>query len=158
MLYILLSNSEPKDGESLNILDGNNYSTLDNDEYSYQDDNNFIVNKNDDVFDDEVSKTPFEYPKNDNIIQKIFYFICFPLNFMIYYTIPNLKINFWKKFYPLTFFISLIWLTLFSYIMVWMITIIGKSFISIISHLPNELNFLFFFYFFLAIHFVYLTQ
>lgn len=80
--------------------------------------------KNDDNDDDEL-KSPFDFPSNKNIFYKIFYFICFPLNFLIYYTVPNLKINFWKKFFLLTFLMSLIWITMFSYIMVWMITIIG---------------------------------
>ena len=81
------------------------------------------------MIEDEVAiKHPFDYPKNENIFKKIFFIICFPLNFSIYYTTPNLKMQFWKTFYPLTFLVSLVWLTLFSYCMVWMITIIGFTF------------------------------
>ena len=73
-------------------------------------------------------KTPFEFPRDESIPQKILFIVCFPLNLIIFYTIPNLKIQFWKRFYPLTFIVSLIWLILFSYVMVWMITVIGYTF------------------------------
>ena len=91
--------------------------------------NGFKDIKNDDVIEEvEIVKTPFDYPRDERITQKIFFVICFPLNLIIFYTIPNLKIQFWKRFYPLTFIVSLIWLIMFSYIMVWMITVIGYTF------------------------------
>lgn len=127
---------EPKNEETENIFDSSNYNTLEDDtDFNEKNEphNGAYINYNNEgtndlVEESDVVKTPFEYPREDGIIQKIFFFVCFPLNFIIFYTTPNLKIKFWKKFYPLTFVVSLIWLTLFSYIMVWMITVIGYTF------------------------------
>lgn len=42
-------------------------------------------------------------------------------------TIPDCKSEKYKNWYPFTFLLSMIWISFYSYIMVWMITIIGST-------------------------------
>ena len=80
---------------------------------------------------DAAPTSPFSLPKSDQTtVQKTVFFVCWPFSLILYLTIPNSKRSYWKKFYLLTFFMSLVWLSLFSYLMVWMITIIGKKLIN----------------------------
>ena len=49
-----------------------------------------------------------------------------PLHAALFYTIPNVKQN--PNKFLLTFFASITWTAVFSYIMVWMVTLIGFTF------------------------------
>ena len=67
-----------------------------------------------------------------------------PIKLLFYYTIPDCRqprfilyfcfINFivfddrWFQWYPITFIMSIVWLCVFTYLMVWMVTIIGFTF------------------------------
>jgi sodium/potassium/calcium exchanger 4 len=73
--------------------------------------------------------TPFKLPGADQpLIERIKYYSCWPLIAALYYTIPNCRKREKQKLFGVTFFISLIWLSLFSYVMLWMITVIGYTF------------------------------
>ncbi|KAK3796508.1 hypothetical protein RRG08_003228 [Elysia crispata] len=48
-----------------------------------------------------------------------------PLNAVMYITIPDCRQDSMRKWFLVTFFMSLVWLSAFSFLMVWMITIIG---------------------------------
>ncbi|XP_065556737.1 probable sodium/potassium/calcium exchanger CG1090 isoform X2 [Artemia franciscana] len=48
-----------------------------------------------------------------------------PIQILCKYSIPDCKEEKATKYYIIAFFVSLVWISLFSYIMVWMITIIG---------------------------------
>jgi hypothetical protein len=85
--------------------------------------------------------SPLILPSKDkNIKEKLRYYICWPTFLVLYYTIPNSRDEKWGKFYLITFFMSLIWLSLFSYIMIWMITIIGKSSLTIKLYHNHKMN------------------
>ena len=74
--------------------------------------------------------SPFSMPPSDQkSVEKIKFFLFWPITFILFITIPNSKKKTWAKFYLLTFIMSLVWLSLFSYLMVWMITIIGYTFL-----------------------------
>ncbi|RWS22044.1 potassium-dependent sodium-calcium exchanger-like protein 3 [Leptotrombidium deliense] len=49
-----------------------------------------------------------------------------PLHASLFYTIPNCKVK--TNLFMLTFFMSVFWTAVFSYIMVWMVTLIGHTF------------------------------
>lgn len=49
-----------------------------------------------------------------------------PLYAVLYYTIPNCKRN--QSLFLATFLVSIVWIASFSYIMVWMVTLIGYTF------------------------------
>uniref|UniRef100_A0A8C5MP75 Solute carrier family 24 member 4 n=1 Tax=Leptobrachium leishanense TaxID=445787 RepID=A0A8C5MP75_9ANUR len=54
---------------------------------------------------------------------------CFswPLICMLYFTIPNCSKPRWENFFMLTFILSTMWIAIYSYVMVWMVTVIGYT-------------------------------
>ncbi|BFY98872.1 hypothetical protein BsWGS_01912 [Bradybaena similaris] len=48
-----------------------------------------------------------------------------PICFLLYFTVPDCRQDRFRKWFWITFFMSLVWLSVFSFLMVWMITIIG---------------------------------
>ncbi|KAL0105116.1 hypothetical protein PUN28_016639 [Cardiocondyla obscurior] len=53
--------------------------------------------------------------------------LVYPIHFMCRATMPDCRQEKWRSWYPFTFCISMIWISFYSYIMVWMITIIGST-------------------------------
>ncbi|KAJ8317452.1 hypothetical protein KUTeg_005356 [Tegillarca granosa] len=56
---------------------------------------------------------------------QILWFISLPLKVLLYISVPDCRHKRWRKLYIITFIMCLVWLSAFSYVMVWMITIIG---------------------------------
>ena len=56
------------------------------------------------------------------------WFISWPLLFLFFFTIPNCNNPRFSSWFLLTFLMSIIWITGFSYIMVWMICLTGFTF------------------------------
>ncbi|KAL5016604.1 hypothetical protein ScPMuIL_006193 [Solemya velum] len=59
--------------------------------------------------------------------KKAIYIIAFPLKLLLFVSVPDCRQRRWRRWYVLTFTMSLVWLSAFSYLMVWMITIVGYS-------------------------------
>uniref|UniRef100_T1IQP5 AD domain-containing protein n=1 Tax=Strigamia maritima TaxID=126957 RepID=T1IQP5_STRMM len=51
--------------------------------------------------------------------------ITLPVQAILYYSIPNCHKQRWEKWYLLTFCNSMLWIAFFSYILVWMVTLVG---------------------------------
>ncbi|XP_078391843.1 sodium/potassium/calcium exchanger 3-like [Cetorhinus maximus] len=68
---------------------------------------------------------PFKVP--DERCDVVKWLISWPLSFLLYCTVPNCSRARWEKYFMATFICSTLWIALFSYIMVWMVTIIGYS-------------------------------
>lgn len=68
---------------------------------------------------------PLLKPESANLITLIMWYIVFPIHYLCRLTMPDVKQDKYKNYYPLTFLISMIWISFYSYFMVWMITIIG---------------------------------
>ncbi|PVD30430.1 hypothetical protein C0Q70_09696 [Pomacea canaliculata] len=51
-----------------------------------------------------------------------------PLSALMFLTVPDCRRPSCRKFFWLTFLLSLVWLSLYSFIMVWMITVVGYTF------------------------------
>ncbi|XP_073484069.1 sodium/potassium/calcium exchanger 3 [Aquarana catesbeiana] len=66
---------------------------------------------------------PFELPSG--AANRIKWVITWPLSFLMYFTVPNCAKPRWEKWFMVTFIASSIWIAAFSYVMVWMVTIIG---------------------------------
>ena len=68
---------------------------------------------------------PFEIPTKK--ISKIIWAVFFPINLLLFCTVPDCRRETFKKFplYFLTFLISAVYFALFSYILVWMAVIIS---------------------------------
>uniref|UniRef100_A0A674GGS5 Solute carrier family 24 member 4 n=1 Tax=Taeniopygia guttata TaxID=59729 RepID=A0A674GGS5_TAEGU len=74
---------------------------------------------------EQDSLTPFSVP--DGKMNKIKWLLTWPLIFLLFTTIPNCSKPRWEKFFMLTFILSTLWIALFSYFMVWMVTVIGYT-------------------------------
>jgi solute carrier family 24 (sodium/potassium/calcium exchanger), member 4 len=73
------------------------------------------------------TKDPLLKPESAGIFTLIYWHIVFPIHFMCRWTMPDVRQDRYKNLYPLTFLISMVWISFYSYFMVWMITIIGYT-------------------------------
>uniref|UniRef100_A0A8C1WZG2 Solute carrier family 24 member 4b n=1 Tax=Cyprinus carpio TaxID=7962 RepID=A0A8C1WZG2_CYPCA len=69
--------------------------------------------------------SPFRLP--DGCMNRIKWLISWPLLLILYFTIPNCAKSRWEKYFMLSFILSTVWIAIFSYFMVWMVTIIGYT-------------------------------
>ncbi|XP_038582912.1 sodium/potassium/calcium exchanger 4 isoform X2 [Micropterus salmoides] len=69
--------------------------------------------------------SPFRLPRNWG--SKVKWLLSWPLLLLLYLTIPNCAKPRWEKFFMLSFILSTVWIAVFSYFMVWMVTIIGYT-------------------------------
>ncbi|XP_053314792.1 sodium/potassium/calcium exchanger 3 [Spea bombifrons] len=73
--------------------------------------------------DNDGPFTPFEIPAGN--ANRLKWVLTWPLCFLMYFTVPNCSKPRWEKWFMVTFVASSIWIAAFSYVMVWMVTIIG---------------------------------
>uniref|UniRef100_A0A646QFR9 Sodium/potassium/calcium exchanger n=1 Tax=Hemiscolopendra marginata TaxID=943146 RepID=A0A646QFR9_9MYRI len=71
----------------------------------------------------EDNESAFEMPHGAR--RQFMWFLSLPLNFICYITVPDCRKPRWRKWFIITFIMSLVWISIFSYVLVWMITIIG---------------------------------
>ncbi|XP_030069945.1 sodium/potassium/calcium exchanger 4 [Microcaecilia unicolor] len=69
--------------------------------------------------------SPFSIPAGG--ANKLKWFFSWPLICVMYFTIPNCNKPRWENLFMLTFILSTLWIAIFSYIMVWMVTVIGYT-------------------------------
>ncbi|XP_041661560.1 sodium/potassium/calcium exchanger 4 isoform X2 [Cheilinus undulatus] len=69
--------------------------------------------------------SPFHIPRG--IGSKLKWLLSWPLLLLLYLTIPNCAKPRWEKYFMLSFILSTVWIAVFSYLMVWMVTIIGYT-------------------------------
>ncbi|XP_038123552.1 sodium/potassium/calcium exchanger 4 isoform X1 [Cyprinodon tularosa] len=69
--------------------------------------------------------SPFHIPRA--VGSKIKWLISWPLLLLLFFTVPNCAKPRWEKFFMLSFILSTVWIAVFSYLMVWMVTIIGYT-------------------------------
>ncbi|KAA0150695.1 hypothetical protein FNF29_05032 [Cafeteria roenbergensis] len=58
---------------------------------------------------------------------RIWYVAAAPLTYSLAYTVPDVRVKGREGWYPVTFFMSILWIALFSYLMVWWATVIGAT-------------------------------
>ncbi|KAJ7991123.1 hypothetical protein DPEC_G00293990 [Dallia pectoralis] len=73
----------------------------------------------------ESLNSPFTIPGGCMEISK--WLISWPILLLLYFTIPNCAKPRWERFFMLSFFLSTVWIAVFSYVMVWMVTVIGYT-------------------------------
>ncbi|XP_041832543.1 sodium/potassium/calcium exchanger 4 isoform X2 [Melanotaenia boesemani] len=69
--------------------------------------------------------SPFHIPRG--IGSKLKWLLSWPLLLLLYLTVPNCAKPRWEKYFMLSFVLSTVWIAVFSYLMVWMVTIIGYT-------------------------------
>uniref|UniRef100_A0A3P8SLU5 Solute carrier family 24 member 4 n=1 Tax=Amphiprion percula TaxID=161767 RepID=A0A3P8SLU5_AMPPE len=75
---------------------------------------------------------PTEAEENDTISpfgigSKVKWLLSWPLLLLLYLTVPNCAKPRWEKYFMVSFILSTVWIAVFSYLMVWMVTIIGYT-------------------------------
>ncbi|TFK13111.1 Sodium/potassium/calcium exchanger 5 [Platysternon megacephalum] len=78
---------------------------------------------------DEISEDPpsvFTIPEAD--LKRIFWVLSLPIITLLYLTTPDCRRQFWKNWFMVTFFMSAVWISAFTYVLVWMVTIVGMYF------------------------------
>ncbi|XP_076644341.1 putative sodium/potassium/calcium exchanger CG1090 [Halictus rubicundus] len=73
----------------------------------------------------EVS--PLERPVDASQWTLFTWGLVYPIHFMCRATMPDCRQEKFRNWYPFTFCVSMVWISFYSYIMVWMITIIGST-------------------------------
>ncbi|XP_062856583.1 sodium/potassium/calcium exchanger 3 isoform X2 [Trichomycterus rosablanca] len=81
---------------------------------------------------DEDDETEHEQPLSPLIVpggrcEKAKWLFSWPLIFLLYYTVPNCALTRWERWFMVTFVLSTLWIAVFSYLMVWMVTIISHT-------------------------------
>lgn len=92
-------------------------------------------------FTDEKFKTLEEDEDEGSVLtmpttwyKRLYWLLSLPLTVPMFITIPDCRKRRWKKWFLVTFIMSIIWISVFSYVMVWMITIVGRS-VMLLVHL-----------------------
>lgn len=70
---------------------------------------------------------PLDKPTDGGPVAQVFWAIVYPIHYMCRLTMPDCRTDKYKNWYPFTFLVSMIWISFYSYFMVWMITIIGAT-------------------------------
>ncbi|KAI5129353.1 Sodium/Potassium/Calcium Exchanger 5 [Manis pentadactyla] len=76
----------------------------------------------------QVSEDPpsvFNMPEAD--LERIFWVLSLPVIILLFLTTPDCRRKFWKNYFVITFFMSALWISAFTYILVWMVTITGET-------------------------------
>ncbi|XP_048048291.1 sodium/potassium/calcium exchanger 4a isoform X3 [Megalobrama amblycephala] len=88
--------------------------------------------ENGNVAEDKLSEelesemsSPFSLPGGS--LDKVKFFISWPILVLLYFTVPNCAKPRWERCFMLSFFLSTLWIAIFSYVMVWMVTIVGYT-------------------------------
>ncbi|XP_022069392.1 sodium/potassium/calcium exchanger 3-like isoform X2 [Acanthochromis polyacanthus] len=76
----------------------------------------------------EDENTPFKpFVLPDGWCMRLKWILSWPVSVLLYCTIPDCNLPQWERWYLLTFLSSTLWIALFSYLMVWMVTIISYT-------------------------------
>ncbi|CAL8271188.1 unnamed protein product [Merluccius merluccius] len=67
--------------------------------------------------------SPFRVPGSPVDIFK--WLVSWPIVLLLFLTVPDINQPHWKKYFLVAFFASTLWIGIFSYVMVWMVTVIG---------------------------------
>ncbi|XP_046383760.1 probable sodium/potassium/calcium exchanger CG1090 [Ischnura elegans] len=80
------------------------------------------------IVKDDDKAFPMEMPgPEEGQVARIWWCLCWPIHKVCQTTTPDCRQSKWRHWYPVTFLVSMFWISFYSYIMVWMITIIGST-------------------------------
>ncbi|XP_040566721.1 sodium/potassium/calcium exchanger Nckx30C isoform X5 [Lepeophtheirus salmonis] len=77
---------------------------------------------------DEDESHPLDLSWPDTTRERITYILFLPIILPLWLTLPDTRKSSARKYYPITFLGSILWIAAFSYLMVWWATISGKTF------------------------------
>ncbi|XP_046886257.1 sodium/potassium/calcium exchanger 3 isoform X1 [Hypomesus transpacificus] len=83
-------------------------------------------NENDEEEVEEDGEGPFvPFSTPAGVCNKFKWLLAWPLCLLLYFTVPNCASPRWERWFMVSFIASTLWIAGFSYIMVWMVTVIG---------------------------------
>ncbi|KAM5172638.1 sodium/potassium/calcium exchanger 5 isoform 2-T2 [Mantella aurantiaca] len=71
---------------------------------------------------------PSVFAMPDDDLKRIMWVLSLPIITLLYLTIPDCRRKSWHKWFILTFIMSAVWISGVTYILVWMVTIVGETF------------------------------
>lgn len=74
------------------------------------------------LFTEESTKI-WEWPKEQSIASQLWWILTWPISFFLYISTPDCRK--YPRLFPLTFFMCIIWIGIISYLISWLITVIG---------------------------------
>jgi len=77
--------------------------------------------------DEEPYKDYIRAGPGEGLLSKIMWFLSLPLMVPMWITIPDPQDENRKKFFPIAFVMSILWIAAFSYFMVWWATLVGEA-------------------------------
>uniref|UniRef100_A0A4W4GRU2 Sodium/calcium exchanger membrane region domain-containing protein n=1 Tax=Electrophorus electricus TaxID=8005 RepID=A0A4W4GRU2_ELEEL len=86
-----------------------------------EDENNENDEEEEEEDENEGPLVPFRCPGS----LKLKWMLAWPLSLLLFFTVPNCAEPRWERWFMVTFVTSTLWIAGFSYIMVWMVTVIG---------------------------------
>ena len=78
--------------------------------------------------EEEEESEPLDMSWPDTWSKRISYLLVLPLILPMWITLPDTRKPECRKFFPITFIGSILWIAVFSYLMVWWSTITGEAF------------------------------
>lgn len=69
-------------------------------------------------------RSVFAVPQSD--LKRILWVLSLPVIILLFITIPDCRRRFWQQWFMITFFMSAVWISAFTYVLVWMVTVVGK--------------------------------
>ncbi|XP_034050140.1 sodium/potassium/calcium exchanger 5 [Thalassophryne amazonica] len=73
----------------------------------------------------EDHESVFAVPEND--LKRILWVLSLPVILLLFLTVPDCRRRFWKQWFMITFFMSAVWISGFTYVLVWMVTVVGET-------------------------------
>ncbi|EDW15254.2 uncharacterized protein Dmoj_GI24726 [Drosophila mojavensis] len=75
----------------------------------------------------EPRPDPLARPTEGGQPALIAWYVVYPIHYLCKKTMPDCRQPQYRNWYPFTFLLSMIWISFYSYFMVWMITVIGST-------------------------------
>ncbi|KAH8247005.1 hypothetical protein KR032_006814, partial [Drosophila birchii] len=75
----------------------------------------------------EPRPDPLIRPTEGGLPALVSWYVVYPIHFLCKKTMPDCRQEQYRNWYPFTFLISMVWISFYSYFMVWMITVIGST-------------------------------
>lgn len=70
---------------------------------------------------------PLEKQENLTKFPLYLWYIVYPVHYLCRLTIPNVRTENYRSWYPISFIVSLLWIGFYSYFNVWMVLLIGET-------------------------------
>lgn len=80
----------------------------------------------------EEHRSVFAVPESD--LKRILWVLSLPVISLLFLTVPDCRRRFWKQWFMITFIMSAVWISAFTYVLVWMVTVVGKTSGTVLLH------------------------